>query len=149
MWNPYPDLDDECLGALGRLTWAAIKLDGVVIWICQKVPGARYHDGQDRGQFVKATIRANPEPGPSLQAAFHWMEEAATVLELRNKVIHAESVALVDADGRRIDNGTLRNRRGGTTDTTLSPEALNDITDAIEEVYRRWPEADQQVVLGG
>lgn len=146
MWEPYPDLDASQTMAIGRLTWAAIKLDGVVVWICRKVPKAPYKPGQDRGQFVKATMKANPNPSASLRAAFDWMAEAARVLERRNKVLHAESVAFLDPEGLRLDNGTLLNQRGGTTYTSLSPEALDDITRAIEDVYRGWREADLQVI---
>jgi hypothetical protein len=146
MWEPYPNLDDAQLLALGRLTWAATRLDGVVTWICRKVPGAVYRPGQDRGQFVQATMRANPNPSPSLQAAFDWMAEAAKALEPRNKVLHAESVGFLDPDGRRLDDGTLLNQRGGPTYMSLSVEAFDEITEAIEVVYRRWREADLAVV---
>ena len=146
MWEPYPDLDEDQTAAVGRLTWAAIKLEGVVIWICRKAPNAVYRPGLDRSQFVKATMKANPEPSKSLQDAFEWMAEAGRVLDLRNKVLHAESVAFLDSDGRRLDTGTLLNQRGGATYTSLSVEAFDKISDAIEHVYQGWRAADLAVV---
>jgi hypothetical protein len=145
-WNPYPELDDEQLRALGGLTWEAIRLEGMVDRICNiLLPGST-----DRGpvsSHVKKVEKAHPagQATPQQEKAISWLNRALSELNRRNAVLHsvAEIRYIVVGDDLCPQPIQLRNTQGAnTTHSEISALAFKRHADAIHDAFVDWREIE-------
>ena len=89
-------LPDDVLLELGRLTWAAIKLEDVVYEVCKAVQprGSVVYDDTPIGTRIdQALSDLGSRPEDDLRRATHaWLTAAKTSLVERNSVLHSVPV---------------------------------------------------------
>lgn len=151
-WEPYPELDEEQALALGRMTWAAVKLEGVIERVCGE---ALQHDvsGRSVSEYVKE-VRGNFSLSPTTigrKQALEWLTKAIAAIDRRNTVLHVTTELRFASDEEMSAGaGTLslvNQRKRRVTRTEPTAGNFYRIRDAIEKAYAGWHSAEVGLVL--
>lgn len=113
--------DEELLPALGRVTWAAIRLHHGVRDALGHILGASdsYFDGTLGQVISRLEDAANKVGEPDRSALIDWCKQVGRpVVEQRNGVLHA--IVYTDPDGRQA----LRGSNADRPSRYLQPELL-------------------------
>lgn len=154
-WEPYPDLDDDLVRALGLLTWEAIKLEGVMDRICEKVVADSTAKGMIKNhvdKVVKAIDHGTETRGRT--AAKAWLNESLRALDARNAILHSiTGLPFIEIDGELVPgeiqlvNKKLKNGIVQTTLTPLTTTALLAHHAIIARAYEKWRRVDWELAL--
>jgi hypothetical protein len=123
---PQNDISDDRLLALGRFTWAAMKLETWMGRICRYLVDD-FTDKGTAGQWVLQVKKKLTNPDMSQARAIAWLDKAYGVLdENRNAILHGQLDAFYVGDSPAPENPfewELRSvpTRSSTTRTPTSP----------------------------
>jgi hypothetical protein len=147
-WDPYGSLTVDQHQALGELTWAAMRLEGVIDRVCETL-----HSGSTVGGNVTQHVnRASTDPsktGPAQLRAREWARKGLERLDLRNKIIHSSTRAVWrDVNGELVrDIDQLVNvRKGKEFSSPFDAEHWRWIAEQIDEHYEGWRKVDLDLV---
>lgn len=97
---PRDGISDEQLLALGRFTWASMKLETWIGRVCSYLVDDVTEKGT-AGHWVK-------DPGPTQARAIAWLKEAAEALDEHRNAIHHGQIASVRSHTAMMRTGTAR-----------------------------------------
>lgn len=97
---PRDGISDEQLLALGRFTWASMKLETWIGRVCSYLVDDVTEKGT-AGHWVKG-------PGPTQARAIAWLKEAAEALDEHRNAIHHGQIASVRSHTAMMRTGTAR-----------------------------------------
>jgi hypothetical protein len=139
------DLPIDIQAALGRLVWRAIFAEDRLYQVgARLLPNAhRLPAGQVIGNCI-ATLTRVPA-SEEIDDALAWLTDLERGLEMRNELLHAAPVALVelDANGRPLGErpGLVHFPRSGGpgVSSVLDRKALDSIGKLLENAVDRYP----------
>lgn len=142
---PKDELPVDVLTELGRLTWAAIKLEDYVVDICSRVePKSFAEDLNDRrpvsGRIRDATKVMADWTDPSPRAgATAWLERASLALERRNAALHATPVAQIRPGvPKQLALGEMPRKGRPYAERPLTVESLGELRSVLEDAAAGW-----------
>jgi len=124
---------------LGRLTWAALNLEGVIESVAQRIHfRTQPKTGSDLIRQALRDLNALT-PGPAVEATRKWLTDADLAMIERNKILHADVMRpfTQNGDGIEFGNDVLLDARSGTR-TPVSVDALRSVRETIAAVHSRW-----------
>jgi hypothetical protein len=144
------DLPVDVLAELGRVTWAAIKLEDYAEDVCSHIQPANPRTDQRRlsqkiGDAKK--VLANRAPSATRDEALAWLERARQAMERRNAALHATPVVWWDGRGeQRLGLGEMPWRDRPYFERPLTVESLGGLRSVLEEAADGW--RDLVIALG-
>lgn len=145
------DLSDETYQELGRLTMAAIRLEDLVIALCQRLsPSRKPQDKRSAGTLIEDALKVLRNSGDGHAVIRDWLCRADQALDRRNQTLHASPTFVVPLPGTTptIRGATLVYvpRDGGDhTLTPLTVEELQPITADLRAARAGWEGAVEVV----
>jgi hypothetical protein len=152
---PGDELPVEVLTELGRVTWAAIKLEDYTEYICSNIdPVSVLTD--DRRQVsakikdAKKALATWPDADAALRdEATAWLERARVALERRNAALHATPVMGIAPDFTitgQMFLGEMPRKNRPYTQRPLTVESLAELRSVLENAAAGW--ADLGIATG-
>ena len=146
------ELPVDVLTELGRVTWAAIKLEDYAKSICSFIqPSNPREDRRQISQKLKdATdvLKGWPDSSPRDQAAA-WLQRAGQALERRNAMLHATPMVPVAKDGSLgpLFLGEMPRKNAPYTERALTVESLAKLRSVLQGAASGW--RDLILAVGG
>jgi hypothetical protein len=138
------DLPVDVLTELGRVTWAAIRLEDYAEDVCSRVDprDPRRADGRFVSQKIGDAKKVLVGWGPSetRDKAETWLERARLAIERRNALLHATPIAWI-GPGRgeqRPGLGEKSWRDRPYFERPLTVESLSEVRSVLEDAADRW-----------
>lgn len=101
---PQNHISDDRLLALGRFTWAAMKLETWMGRICRYLVDDVTEKGT-AGQWVPKIKKQLPHPDAAQARAISWLDKAYGILdENRNAILHGQLAAFYFGDSPAPEN---------------------------------------------
>jgi len=139
---PVDDLPIDVLTELGRVTWAAIKLEDYVESVCSFIePANPRTDMRQLGQKIKdaqKVLTAKPVSATRDQAKV-WLERARQAIEQRNAALHATPVVHL-GEPQRLLLGEMPRKGRPYFERPLTVEALGELRSVLEDAADGWRE---------
>jgi hypothetical protein len=139
---PVDDLPIDVLTELGRVTWAAIKLEDYVESVCSFIePANPRTDMRQLGQKIKdaqKVLTAKPVSATRDQAKA-WLERARQAIEQRNAALHATPVVQL-GEPQRLLLGEMPRKGRPYFERPLTVEALGELRSVLESAADGWRE---------
>jgi hypothetical protein len=145
-----PDLPDDVLLELGRLTWASVNLEDRTYGLCSILLGD--FDSETpigtRIRQARAALASCPATEATMTADA-WLTEAMAALEGRNAILHATPVTWVSLPGTEPIPDTEPNwltyiprKRAARSivHTALTAPALRPVRQRVEQAIDGWVE---------
>ena len=136
-WAPYGEIGDSTALELGRLTWAAIALEGLTDRICELLCAGSSARGPLSSHVERATKYVGPNQIPSIVHAVDWLHRALAAIESRNEVLHSTTAAFLPAETVADFGVFLVNERHGSRHE-LSAESFATLRGPLEGLCREW-----------
>jgi hypothetical protein len=137
------DLPVDVLTELGRVTWAAIKLEDYTEGLCSTIDPA--NPREDRRQVSRKIKDAKRvlEGWPTSRIrddAMAWLERASNAIEQRNAALHATPVVLLRRDGaeHQLFLGEMPRASRPYNERPLTVESLSGLRSVLENACSRW-----------
>lgn len=141
------DPDDTALLELGRLTWAAMKLEDAAYEVRRAVSTATPSASAPASEWITDGLRIldSWHASPAREDGQAWFTDARDALNDRNAVLHTVPGFLVtlspdcgvEQQGPVLQHVPRRNKASVRT-IALTPESLRVIRDRLEAVYESW-----------
>ena len=132
----------EVLTELGRVTWAAIKLEDYVDDVCRRVePTDLRPDRRQIGQKIKDAkkVLAGKQPSAARDEAIVWLERARQAIERRNAALHATPIVWVGLDqGGQLGLGEMPRKGSPYVERPLTVESLRELRSLLEGAADGW-----------
>lgn len=150
---PRDGITDEQLLALGRFTWASMKLETWIGRVCRYLV-ADVTDKGTAGHWVKSLEKRLTNPDAAQARALAWLKEAAEVLdEHRNAILHGQLEAFYFGDHPAPDNLyewqlMIANERRASI-VPFTAVALADREEIIEAVHAAGISIDADLAVRG
>lgn len=145
MISRMPDeLPVEVFTELGRVTWAAIKLEDYVGAVCSHIePSNPRTDRRQISAKIKDAkkVLAGLVPSGARNDATAWLERAGRAIEQRNAVLHAVPVVRIGPRGRVTEElllGEMPRKGRGYFERPLTVESLSQLRADLEEAAAGW-----------
>ena len=140
MSHPLPD---DVLVELGKLTWAAIRLEDLADSLCNAVRHANpREDRRGIGQKIKDARRdlKTWEEAPEVVQVDSWLARAGQALERRNAILHSVPLRVFDRDGGDIGFALGEMPRGDHSyfERHVTVEALQEVRNELEHAQQGW-----------
>lgn len=135
---PRDGITDDQLLALGRFTWAAMKLEAWADRICEYLLDGSTSTGMI-ASHVDRVKKALPRPAAADARAIAWLDEVLEVLDRRNAVLHGTLHAFyfgdVEAPASKWEweQRIVSERR--RTSVAFTPDGLSAERDHLEAVH--------------
>jgi hypothetical protein len=156
------DLPVDVLTELGRVTWAAIRLEDYVEDLCSHIDprDPRRPDGRFVSQKIghAKKILAGWASSPVREAAAAWLERARRAIERRNAILHATPIAWTGPErgDHWLGLGETAWRDRPYFERPLTVESLHELRSVLEDagdgwrdlVISIWAESAQQASSG-
>jgi hypothetical protein len=143
------ELPVDVLTELGRVTWAAIKLEDYAEGVCSHVdPSNPRTDKRQIGQKIKDAkkVLAGRAPCAARDQAVAWLDRAREAIERRNAALHATPVVRI-GQGRPDEwpllLGEMPRKDRPYFERPLTVESLSELRSVLEAAADGW----QDVVL--
>jgi hypothetical protein len=144
------ELPVEVLTELGRVTWAAIKLEDYTEGICSAIdPANPRTDRRPVSQKIKEAKRAlaNWPVSKLRDDATAWLERASQAIEERNAALHATPVVWMGGpDHGKLLLGEMPRANRLYNERPLTVESLSMLRSLLENASSGW--ADITVATG-
>ncbi len=142
---PSDELPIDVLTELGRVTWAAIKLEDYIEGICSTIdPHNPRDDRRQIGAKIKDAKRVLANwTEPAIQdETTAWLERARLAIERRNAVLHATPMVWVRPGGISEELFLGEMPRGTTpyTERPLTVESLAELRSVLDGGSAGWRE---------
>jgi len=141
---PADELPEDVLTELGRVTWAAIKLEDYTAGLCWLVdPANPRTDRRQIGEKIKDAKKAvaawqDPSPRAEMTA---WLERARQALERRNAALHATPMVWIERGrDRRLFLGEMPRKGTPYVERPLTVESLSELRSVLEAASAGWRE---------
>ena len=144
---PYMHADDlptEVLTELGRVTWAAIKLEDYTESMCSFIdPANPRTDRRSVGEKIKDAkkVLAGWPASAVRDEAATWLERARPAIERRNAALHATPLVWIEP-GRRSDRrfllGEMPRKGSSYTERPMTVDSLAELRSVIEDAADGW-----------
>jgi len=137
------ELPVEVFTELGRVTWAAIRLEDYTESVCQCVdPHNPRTDHRQIGRKVKeatATLHTWPPSRPR-DDALAWLARATAALDRRNAILHATPVVLLGAPGSQPTQmlGAMPRKGSAYTQHPLTADHLGGLEATLRGATQGW-----------
>ena len=137
------DLPIDVLTELGRVTWAAIKLEDYTESVCSFIqPANPRTDRRLVGEKIKDAKRVLAGwPSGVRDEAVAWLERARLAIERRNAVLHATPLVWIKP-GRRGDQrfllGEMPRKGRPYTELPLTVESLSELRSVLAAAGAGW-----------
>ena len=138
------DLPVNVLTELGRVTWAAIKLEDYIEGLCWLIePANPRTDKRQVGQKVKDAKRVLKSWLSSTirDDATAWLERASQAIEQRNAALHATPVVQLGsppANEQRLFLGEMPRANRPYNERPLTVESLSALRSVLEDAFSGW-----------
>jgi hypothetical protein len=138
------DLPIDVLTELGRVTWAAIKLEDYTEGLCSLIdPHDPRRDRRQVGQKIRDTKRVLRSWTASAvrDEAIAWLERASQAIDRRNAALHATPVVWVGRDppgGQRRFLGEMPRLGRPYVERPLTIESLGELRSVLEDAAAGW-----------
>jgi hypothetical protein len=141
---PTDDLPTDVLTELGRVMWAAIKLEDYTEDVCSWIdPANPRTDKRQVGRKIKdanKVLSSWPDSSPRREAKA-WLERAGRAIERRNAALHATPLVWLDP-GRRGELQLLLGEmpRNGRpyVERPLTVESLTELRSVLDGAADGW-----------
>jgi hypothetical protein len=149
------DLPVDVLTELGRVTWAAIKLEDYVDDLCRRIePADPQTDRRQISQKIKGAkkVLAARTPSVTRDNALAWLEGALRAMERRNAALHATPIVWVgvgvgrERSGEQLGLGEMPRKGSPYIERPLTVESLSELRSVLEEAADGW--RDLAIALG-
>ncbi len=144
---PGDDLPIDVLTELGRVTWAAIKLEDYVESICSFIdPANPRTDRRQVSQKIRAAqkVLADRAASATRDKSKAWLERARQALEQRNAALHATPVVWLEprrhGEPQRFSLGEMPRKGRPYFERPLTVEALSGLRAVLEGAADGWRE---------
>jgi hypothetical protein len=131
------------LTELGRVTWAAIRLEDYTESVCAFVdPHNPQTDRRQIGQKVKdatSVLRAWPNSGPR-EDVLAWLTRATDALDRRNAILHATPVVNLRTRGSEQLLGAMPRKGSAYAEHPLTVEYLAQLEATLRAATDGWKE---------
>jgi hypothetical protein len=140
------DLSVDVLTELGRVTWAAIRLEDYVGDVCSRIDprDPRRTDERLTGQRIAdaKAVLAGWAPSPWRDQADAWLERARRAVARRNAILHATPVVWLGPgrDEQRPGLGEKAGRDRPYFERALTVESLGELRSVLEDAAGGWRE---------
>jgi hypothetical protein len=138
------DLPVDVFTELGRVTWAAIRLEDYTEGVCSDIdPANPREDRRQVSQKIKDAKRVLRD-WPASQTrdeATAWLERARLALERRNAALHATPLVWVQdghIDEQRQLLGEMPRAGRPYVERPLTVESLSELRSVLEEASAGW-----------
>jgi hypothetical protein len=138
------DLPVDVLTELGRVTWAAIKLEDYTEGLCSLIdPTNPRTDKRQVSQKIKDAKRVlQGWPSSSVRDdAMAWLERASHAIEKRNAALHATPVVQLGrppATEQRLFLGEMPRADRPYNERPLTVESLSALRSELEDAFSGW-----------
>jgi hypothetical protein len=138
------ELPVEVFTELGRVTWAAIKLEDYVGGVCSHIdPSNPRTDRRQISAKIKDAkkVLASLVPFSARDDTIAWLDRAGRAIEQRNAVLHAVPVVRIGPQGRVTDElllGEMPRKRRGYFERPLTVESLSQLRANLEDAATGW-----------
>jgi hypothetical protein len=146
------DLPVDVLTELGRVTWAAIKLEDYAAGICSIIdPANPRTDRRQIGQKIKDAkkVLAGRTPSAARDEAVVWLDRARDAIKRRNAALHATPVVQI-GQGRLGEwpllLGEMPRKDRPYYERPLTVESLSELRSVLEDAAGGW--RDLIIALG-
>jgi len=137
------ELPVDVLTELGRVTWAAIKLEDYIEDLCWHIDPA---DPRTDKRQVSAKIRdarrvlAARTRSAARDEAAEWLERARQAIERRNAALHATPIVWVGREraGNRLGLGEMPRNGRPYVERPLTVESLSELRSILESAADGW-----------
>jgi hypothetical protein len=145
-------LTDAELRELGRVTWAAIRLEDVARSVCSFILGWPVSLRDPIGtQVDKSLARLDPVSiDPKIAEIAAWLRRAKSALKERNGLLHGIPVGVlgeVDGEPGELPGTYLQHipRKGRLpAPIKIDAQTLSGLADRLEAAYPGWAEASME-----
>jgi len=142
---PVDDLPIDVLTELGRVTWAAIKLEDYAESMCSFIePANPRTDRRQVGQKIKDAqkVLASRTASATRDEAKAWLERARQAIEQRNAALHATPLVGLESrrrgEPRRFLLGEMPRKGRPYFERPLTVEALSELRSVLEAAADGW-----------
>lgn len=144
------DLPLNVLTELGRVTWAAIKLEDYVGDICRRIEqtAGQAPDRRPISQKIKDAKKILTDGAPSVtsEKAIVWLERARQAVERRNAALNATPIVWIGRERNdQLGLGEMPRRGSPYVERPLTVESPAELRSALQEAADGW--ADLTVAL--
>ena len=142
---PVDDLPIDVLTELGRVTWAAIKLEDYAESMCSFIePANPRTDRRQVGRKIKDAqkVLASRAASATRDEAKMWLERARQAIEQRNAVLHATPLVRIEprrqGEPRRFLLGEMPRAGRSYFERQLTVESLAELRSVLESAADGW-----------
>lgn len=135
------DLPEAVFAELGRVTWAAIKLEDYTEDVCERIdprwdPG--HADMRQLGRRVKDATRALAARPPSAarDTAAAWLRRASKAIDRRNAALHATPI--VWTRNEQLGLGEMPWGDRPYAERPLTVDSLSELRSTLEDAASGW-----------
>ena len=138
------DLPLDVLTELGRVTWAAIRLEDYAEDVCWHIdPANPRTDRRQVGQKIKDAkqVLAGRPPSAARNEAAAWLDRAREAIERRNAALHATPVVRVGQVRRGewpLFLGEMPRKGRPYFERPLTVESLGELRSVLEDAAGGW-----------
>jgi hypothetical protein len=138
------DLPVDVLTELGRVTWAAIKLEDYTEGLCSFIePTNPRTDKRQVSQKIKDAKRVLTgwPTSPVCDDAMVWLERAGNAIEQRNAALHATPLVLLGrppSTEPRLFLGEMPRAGRAYNERPLTVESLRSLRSVLEDAFSGW-----------
>jgi hypothetical protein len=138
------DLPVDVLTELGRVTWAAIKLEDYTEGLCSLIePANPRTDKRQLSQKIRDAMRVLEgwPSSPVRDDAVAWLERASHAIEQRNAALHATPMVQLGrppATERRLFLGEMPRANRPYNERPLTVESLSALRSVLEGASSGW-----------
>jgi acyl-CoA reductase-like NAD-dependent aldehyde dehydrogenase len=139
------ELPADVFTELGRVTWAAIKLEDYVEGLCSQIdPANPRTDKRQVSAKIKDARRvlAARTPSATRDEAAEWLERARQAMERRNAALHATPIVWMGRERAedRLGLGEMPRNGRPYAERPLTVESLSELRSVLENAAVRWQE---------
>lgn|SRR5215813_6751811 len=137
---PVDDLPIDVLTELGRVTWAAIKLEDYAESMCSFIePANPRTDRRQVGQKIKDAqkVLTGRPASATCDEAKEWLERAHQAIEQRNAALHATPLVQL-GEPQQFLLGEMPRKGRPYFERPLTVEALSELRSVLETAADGW-----------